>query len=734
MSDSDDGFFKDASIRVEKLSDWLNWSGGVNQNVFVALPMIQRGSVWKPNQIIDLWDTLLRGMPVGSLMAQTLHKGEKVRRVGGNILVDIPEGGGLSLLDGQQRTLSMLIPWEKQVRMDKKVWVDFGDKPQDEHLYRLRVTTENHPFGFQKASPSTRLSLGDRNKARIAFDAVHTTDKESTNAHIFEHSKPWASVLPVDLSELIALWKTHTKNKETWVAAVKEKLEKINASIASQAAVENRVCNFHQSLDRLFSLQIPIIEVSGEMLNVNEDEGNQIQDDIAPPLAVLFKRIGTGGTALTDADYVYSLIKYHLPEAYTLVEALHNNPNAASLLTATDLVMSAVRLAAAEFNDAQPAGKNGTFDWESPNKKQFHTLLKQDEDFLEKNLKPLIEVDAQGHGALVDAFNTLSKLLYYQQNSHDIGLPKYAFPLLKRPLVQVLLRWIRLVQLRHPNEAENVYKNNRKNILRFVLYWRVFVLETKEASALAFKVLAEDKFSNVFPDKIIYEKLQEKELAIAITNPESIKHIAFSAEETLLRGWRRFEITKETSVAEKNRIELYQRWWGHGGHVHPILLWLQRDFVSKFDGDPMAGRDEETPYDYDHICPSSHWYNNSKSDKSRNRIIDHFAVGDSGGHWRVGNCIGNLRVWGSSDNRSDCDDSPAEKILNRESSTILLESSAIKKEHSEFWLRCSGEEGKGKIWTKERAQAFQRAVEHRAFALYENYYQDLGFEVWLANE
>jgi hypothetical protein len=36
---------------------------------------------------------------------------------------------------------------------------------------------------------------------------------------------------------------------------------------------------------------------------------------------------------------------------------------------------------------------------------------------------------------------------------------------------------------------------------------------------------------------------------------------------------------------------------GGNEHVHPILLWLQRDFVSTFDGDPMAGRDEETPHD-----------------------------------------------------------------------------------------------------------------------------------------
>lgn len=726
MSDSNDGFFRDGnSIRVENLFKWLDWAGGVDEEVFIALPMIQRGSVWKPQQIIDLWDTLLRGMPVGGLMAQPLGKGEKVRRVGGHELVNIPEGGGLSLLDGQQRTLTMLIPWVKQVHIDKKVWVDFGEKPQDEHLYRLRVTTENHPFGFQKASPSSKLSLGDRNKARKAYDDKYPNDND-----IFKNSKPWGSVLPVDLAELIALWKKY-EDKDICTTTV---LEKIKSDANSE--IEARVRSFYQSIERLFRLQIPIIKVGSEMFESDGDvEDGQSQGDIAPPLAVLFKRIGTGGTALTDADYVYSLIKYRLPEAYTLVEKLHEKHNAASLLSATNLVMSAVRIAAAEFNDSLPEGdKRRITDWESPSKRDFHLLLKKGEYFLEGRLKPLITVDTNEHGPLIDAFKVLSDLLEYRKDN-DIGLPKYAFPLLHRPLVQVLLRWIRQVQLHHPDDIENICKDNRARVIRFVLYWRVFVLDAKDASRLAFGLLAKNESPKVFPDKFIYEKLIEKqERAIRITTPDAIKHIAFSAKDAKLRGWQRFEVTKPE---EKHKIGLYSRWWGKGGHIHPILLWLQRDFVSHFAGDPMAGRDEETPYDYDHICPSSNWYNNGKSDKNKDRIIDYLADGDGDGegHWRVGNSIGNIRVWGSSDNRSDGDDSPADKILKGNSNDILVQSAIdLESEQIAYWEKCSAEKDKGKIWNLSRVQAFQQAVEHRAFSLYERYYTELGFDAWTETE
>jgi uncharacterized protein with ParB-like and HNH nuclease domain len=60
-------FFEEGrGIRIVDLPGWLDWSSGNQTKYKVALPMIQRGFVWKPNQIIELWDTLLRGMPIGS--------------------------------------------------------------------------------------------------------------------------------------------------------------------------------------------------------------------------------------------------------------------------------------------------------------------------------------------------------------------------------------------------------------------------------------------------------------------------------------------------------------------------------------------------------------------------------------------------------------------------------------------------------------------------------------------
>lgn len=40
----------------------------------VSLPALQRGAVWKPQQIENLWDSLFRGFPVGSFLMAPFDK------------------------------------------------------------------------------------------------------------------------------------------------------------------------------------------------------------------------------------------------------------------------------------------------------------------------------------------------------------------------------------------------------------------------------------------------------------------------------------------------------------------------------------------------------------------------------------------------------------------------------------------------------------------------------------
>jgi hypothetical protein len=151
-----------------------------------------------------------------------------------------------------------------------------------------------------------------------------------------------------------------------------------------------------------------------------------------------------------------------------------------------------------------------------------------------------------------------------------------------------------------------------------------------------------------------------------------------------------------------------------------MLLWLQRDYVfKKFEELPaMAGMDDETPFDYDHLVPSAHWAYWTGAGKNSGALTE-FEQDGKGSYGYIGDCIGNLHVFESSDNRSR-GDAPLESMLkNSEFAKNGLVSV------DEKWTQASPDNKNHRMWTKERALAFQCVVEQRAFALYEKFYTDL---------
>jgi|LakMenEpi03Aug12_release.lakeMendotaPanAssembly.Ray.scaffolds.fasta_scaffold424609_2 hypothetical protein len=63
-----------ASLR--QIADW-QLNPEINSTITVDLPRLQRGFVWEPSKIMDLWDSILRGFPIGSLLLST--HGELIR-------------------------------------------------------------------------------------------------------------------------------------------------------------------------------------------------------------------------------------------------------------------------------------------------------------------------------------------------------------------------------------------------------------------------------------------------------------------------------------------------------------------------------------------------------------------------------------------------------------------------------------------------------------------------------
>lgn len=155
--------------------------------VLAGLPSLQRGAVWRPNQVERLWDSILRGFPIGSLVVTELLE-KQVTRSG--VVADDQKNLPWSvdkythhLLDGQQRAnavaLGFLDPFPENKpqpsKMDTLLWLDL--EPQSPQPVRgfenstrshlLRVTTLAHPWGFRISDDPTPQLL-EHSKAREA--------------------------------------------------------------------------------------------------------------------------------------------------------------------------------------------------------------------------------------------------------------------------------------------------------------------------------------------------------------------------------------------------------------------------------------------------------------------------------------------------------------------------------------------------------------------------------------
>ena len=121
-------------IDIFTLQDIANWQlNSEQQNV--ELPSIQRGFVWKSKQVEDLWDSILRGYPIGSFLFS--KTGEK-----------------LYLMDGQQRATSIFLGHFNPFNLNDitNVWSIKGELPTVDRK-------------------STRLNSSHRNTSRMPSSA-----------------------------------------------------------------------------------------------------------------------------------------------------------------------------------------------------------------------------------------------------------------------------------------------------------------------------------------------------------------------------------------------------------------------------------------------------------------------------------------------------------------------------------------------------------------------------------
>jgi len=192
------------------------------------------------------------------------------------------------------------------------------------------------------------------------------------------------------------------------------------------------------------------------------------------------------------------------------------------------------------------------------------------------------------------------------------------------------------------------------------------------------------------------------------------------------------------SLAEIRLAELARRWWTQG---EDILPWLQRAYLERTfpDFDPTSGRDDDMPYDVDHMIPYSDWGTDWRVFRNRLqnlKLFDDYQIEKI--RWArsdVGNAIGNKWLVDFSVNRGWGNIAFAAKLetlnseVKRDSNSqagLLLR--VFDQRNGANWQKASADGDHE--WTQERLVTFQRAIEERSAWLYREFYRDLGFAEW----
>jgi len=751
---SEDEFPK--NVYALSLSDIASWQfqnlwGKTRKPAIVArVPSLQRGAVWKPEQIELFWDSILRGFPVGSLVVcnkldKQLEKDPSVSNSGA-------EDFEHHLLDGQQRgnaiALGFADPFDGSTKDTACLWIDLNPEiPRGStRSYLIRLTTQSHPWGYNKEDATGRLKASEVREALVDYGWRSSTEVTSKR---LEDGKPkprevwpYKAETPVPLSWLMDealnvkneadFWKNI---KDRCLKKCEEQNDKIKDNYWAIKAL-NFVCESSLKREQIFKavmrameLRIIALEVPEEaIMSVSEQEKNIVEGAAIENSAQnisnvehLFQRLNSGGTQLDGEELSYSMIKAYWPELEKPTEDVSKKYMAASRL-----VTLGARVALASPEHPRPEKLPGSLSVGALRAiARENTKKRQEEQTQIKNFFGQKEDDDLGKVcALIDYWFIGDISSTDRSVAGDYYLP----PVLRTSIAQgspdvyVFLMW---VARRYLSENSHELNKAKKASLPFGKYF------TGLATALHWFGIDKVRTVNHLLDKrfrdgaidinsfkgILKEIVSLDDGISYVTEiiPPDIlaKYLTLptSGSRVTISNWRWYKWNNTNANNKPNPVSLVSKIL----YNKELLLYAQRRYLLSErrlkDYDPARQdlwKDHNRPWDYDHILAAATVYNK--------RGMEYKPVCDE---WI--NTIGNYRAWPFEDNRSDQDTKANDKVLPLElDHSLILDLEELNK------FSCTRID----LDNSYKVHAFISAARDRLLRIYADWYKSLDIDIF----
>jgi hypothetical protein len=623
------------------ITEIANWPA----SEFVELPKVQRGFVWKPNQIEDLWDSLLRGYPIGAFVLSP------------------KTDSGMEVLDGQQRATSICLGFGNKTFRDKtaeniRVFIDI-EEPDDEdaRMYYFRVITKSHPWGYQRINNSKTLDSKSKRKAMDLYDYEDILNPD------LDHFFPYDASVPIpfhyflesalvnnskeQLLESIKNWNFWDKIIAKWLNERKEN-NKGEFPISSLEKIGNRIFEIFEAVKSMLAKQqIPALYMKLDDFKKNLRNGtdeseldidlleNEYRND---EIENLFIRLNAGGTPLRGEELNYSILKAHLPRNMQLLieDGCEGFSRPARFITI------AYRLF---LQHTKNQGRERISMKIKP--KQFQKTISD----------KLIEFQPFLIGLITDEYDDGLTLIGYakrllefsEKNKNLIGLPHSIVSSITDSAPEVM--FILLYRLMSGDKITiNTELHRRMLGIVTLFYWLGKGEKQKDHSVLLKNIWPAAKQSNTIS---FWSSATVKRGMLDGVIP-AIPTYNKSRDRDSLQQFKRFPFQARTDLFHKyDTTTAYGRFADKIFFNRDLILYSQRKFLSDiFDKKLYDLDDTNLPFDWDHICPQ-------RLIHKKPQIPNIIKV------WYQS--IGNLRAWPYSLNRIDQDTCPAKKLdpLNR---------------------------------------------------------------------
>lgn len=682
-------------LSLLKIASWSNKACPVNDtSIRASVPALQRGLVWEPQQVEMLWDSILRGFPIGALVI--CKRVDELKLVHDDKITH-------HLLDGQQRCNAISLGFKDTFKAPKQaagkfvedsiLWLDLNPErdANSTRNYLTRITTLAHPWGYRQDDDAKRM------KTQCIRNALEAAEHKNLAACDYRRPKPvelWPHIAKAPIP-LAWLMNASLKNEAEFWRSVRGRIDasvaykwiepilKFLADTKPKAVEQRRLV--YRGIQHAAKARIIALEAPEEILEASMQEGSQgtEKEDISN-IEHLFQRLNRLGTRLDGEELAYSMIKAYWPKIAPEV-----NEIAAGLMPQSRLFSLAVRAALSANEHKGLPGVVGVSALRNMVKNQsdkFNLIQK----YIKENLKPAC---AQVSDWLRYSADKEAGLLPVHVTSIAQGSPE---------LYLLLLTFADRTPAGSDTDWEPLLPG-----LATALHW--FAKDKGKVTNRIYLACHEElSLKNI--KRGISNAIEAEEMCSLHAPLEVDEFIQIPDKDLAAWNWGHLI---EGDKEEVGMAEREKSWRGFLNFVgnRELLLYVQRAFIAKrFPEYDPARRDlweaHNRPWDFDHILAHKYFYNH-KRDNTYMAVC---------AQW--GNTIGNLRAWAFEDNRSDQYVPAICKIGENE---MLLDASFVEAE--EIPVFSSGDDV---CKNEASARKFIEICRCRLLRIYKRWYSDSG--------